>query len=299
MVLSHLLPLALLVVPVAWGIYGYFKSRSVNKSLTISHPTTSPWPLIINSAVLYALAFNMIFFIQELFLALGKRWLGLKAFLYHNNHNWEGDHPMDRLAQGYGAVAILIVGVIFFIIGKRMRSSTHWMQLFFLWMSFQGFAQSLPQFITAKMAPDTDTGQAFTYLGINDTVGFIICIAGIMIMLLIGASFSSYLLQLAPSVEHTNHPSKRFGYLFKIAVIASLVGIVLIIPFRIMPWRQVMAPVMVTLISVPMVFAHAWKVERVNPINNQVNSKIFIAPVIMLIAVLLVFQLVLAKGLEM
>jgi hypothetical protein len=299
MVLSHLLPLALLVLPVAWGIYGYFKSRSVNKSLSISHPTISSWPLIINSAVLYALAFNLIFFIQELFLALGKKWLGLKAFLYHNNHNWEGDHPMERLAQGYGAVAILIVAIICLLIARRIKRSSHWIQLFFLWMSFQGFAQSLPQFITAKMAPDTDTGQAFTYLGIGDTAGMIICVAGIGIMLFIGASFSRYLLQLAPSADNTDHPAKRFGYLLKIAVIASLIGIVLIIPFRIMPWRQIMAPIMVTLISVPMIFAHAWKVKNVDRINNDVNKRIFVLPILILVFVFLIFQLILAKGVEM
>jgi hypothetical protein len=74
--------------------------------------------------VLYALAFNIIFFIQELFLALGKRWLGLKAVLYHNNHNWYGEHPMDDLAQGYGAVAIFITAVICFIIAENNEKFT-------------------------------------------------------------------------------------------------------------------------------------------------------------------------------
>jgi len=299
MELSHLLPLALLVVPVIWGIYGYFKTRSVNNIPSTSHSAQSAWPLIINSAVLYALAFNLIFFVQELFLALGKRWLGLKAYLYHNNHNWDGEHPMERLAQGYGAVAILIVGIICLFIARSLKRSTHWMQLFFLWMSFQGFVQSLPQFITAKAAPDTDTGQAFTYLGIGDTAGIIITIAGIIAMLVIGASYSRYLLQLAPTTEQTDKPAKRFGYLFKIAIAASLIGIVLIIPFRIMPWDRALAPVAVTMISIPMVFAHAWKVERINPINSEVNKKIFLVPVLILIAVLLIFQFILAKGVEM
>lgn len=299
MVLSHLLPFALLIVPIAWGVYGYFKSRSANNSPSTSETTASSWPLIINSAVLYALAFNLIFFIQELFLALGKRWLGLKAYLYHNNHNWDGNHPMERLAQGYGAVAILIVGIICLVIARSIKRSTQWIQLFFLWMSFQGFAQSVPQFITAKAAPDTDTGQAFTYLGIGSTAGIVICIAGIILMLFIGASFSRYLLQLAPNSDHTDTPGKRFGYLFKIAVAASLIGIVLIIPFRIMPWDRAIAPVAVTLISIPMVFANAWKINNIDPVNNEVNKKIFVVPVILLIVLLLVFQLILAKGVEM
>ena len=292
---SHLLPLLLLLIPILWGLYGFIKTRGGAKN-KINYPG---FALIINSAVLYALAFNIIFFIQELFLALGKRWLGLKAVLYHNNHNWYGEHPMDDLAQGYGAVAIFITAIICFIIARTMKQSTHWLQLFFLWMAFEGFAQSIPQFITAFMAPDTDTGQAFDYLGLSQTTGFIISITGIVLMLLIGSLFSKYLLQLAPSNFITENASSRFGYLSRIALLASVIGIILIIPFRIMPWERASAPVFVTLLSIPMVFAHAWKVKPQQTVNNNVNKEIAFLPIILLIIVLLIFQLVLAKGVEM
>ena len=291
---SHLLPLLLLIVPILWGIYGYIKTRGTNKN-KISYPGT----LIINSAMLYALAFNIIFFIQELFLALGKRWLGLKAVLYHNNHNWYGKHPMDDLAQGYGAVAIFITAIICFIIARTMKHSTHWLQLFFLWMAFEGFAQSIPQFITAFMAPDTDTGQAFAYLGLSQTTGLIISISGIILMLLIGCLYSKYLLQLAPSNSITENAVSRFGYLSRIALFASIIGVILIIPFRIMPWERASAPFFVTLLSIPMVFANAWKIKPQQTVNNEVNQKIVFLPIILLIIVLLIFQLILAKGVEM
>ncbi|MEI9809652.1 MAG: hypothetical protein WDO16_18315, partial [Bacteroidota bacterium] len=296
MVLSHLLPLSLLVVPIAWGLYGYLKTR---KEAKLSfEKASSPWPLIINSSVLYALAFNLIFFIQELFLALGKKWLGLKAYLYHNNHSWEGHHPMQDLAQGYGATAIFITGVICLLIARRIKLSAHWLQLFFLWMAFQGLAQSLPQFITASMAPDTDTGQAYTYLGITDKVGTLITIAGIILMLLTGMAYSQYLLQLAPSDKHITNASHRFNYLFRVAVAAAVIGIMLIIPFRIMPWSRATAPVFVTLLSIPMVFANAWKVKAGYTINSKVNRKVFVWPVILLLILLFIFQLILAKGVE-
>lgn len=291
----HLLPLLLLLIPVLWGLYGFIKKRGTSKN-KINYPG---FALIINSALLYALAFNIIFFIQELFLALGKRWLGLKAVLYHNNHNWYGEHPKDDLAQGYGAVAIFITAIICFIIARSMKDLKHWIQLFFLWMSFQGFAQSIPQFITAFMAPDTDTGQAFTYLGLSQTTGWIISFAGIITMLVIGALFAKYLLQLAPSGSITENTGSRFGYLFRIAFIASVIGIILIIPFRIMPWGRASAPVFVTLLSIPMIFAHAWKIKPLVPVNSDVNRKIFFLPVILLVILLLIFQLILAKGVEM
>ena len=294
-VINHLLPFLLLVVPMVWGLYGFFKTRGEVKN-TLTLDKRSAGVLIINSAVLYALAFNIIFFIQELFLALGKRWLGLKAILYHNNHNWEGTHPMESLAQGYGAAAIFVTGLICLFIANRTRHSSHWTHLLLLWLSFQGLVQSIPQFITAKVATDTDTGQAFTYLGIGEGLGFLISIAGIIAMLYIGVLFSKYLLRLSPSIDFINTVSGRFGYLYRIAVLASVVGVILIIPFRIMPWDRALAPVMVTLISMPMVFAHGWKAEFSNTINSKVNKKIFILPIVLLLVLLLIFQLILAKG---
>ena len=291
----HLLPLLLLVIPIFWGIYGFVRTRGGTRRKT-SYPFVA---IIINAAVLYALAFNIIFFIQELFLALGKRWLGLKAVLYHNNHHWFGEHPMDDLAQGYGAVAIFITGIICLVIARMMGNSKRWTLLFFLWMSFQGFAQSLPQFITAFMAPDTDTGQAFNYLDLGQTAGWIIAVVSILAMLMIGSLFSKLFLQLAPSGFVTENARARFGYLARIAILASIIGIILIIPFRIMPWDRAMAPVLVTFFTIPMVFANAWKIKPFVPVNSDINKKIFVIPIILLAILLLVFQLVLAKGVEM
>jgi len=292
---SHLLPLSLLVIPIIWSVYGFIKTKNESRR-KISYPALAT---VINSAMLYSLAFNLIFFIQELFLALGKRWLGLKAVLYHNNHNWYGEDPRDDLAQGYGAVAIFIAAIIFLIVARVMKNSKHWVQLFFLWLSFQGFAQSLPQFITAFMAPDTDTGQAFNYLGLSQTTGLIIATVSIIFMLLIASLFSKFLLQLAPSITFTEHARNRFGFIFRIAILASVIGIIIIIPYRIMPWERATAPVFVTLLSMPMVFAHAWKIKPLIPVNNDMNKKILLVPIILLVILLLIFQLILSKGVEM
>ncbi|MBK9530673.1 MAG: hypothetical protein IPO42_02535 [Chitinophagaceae bacterium] len=293
--ISHFLPFLLLLIPIVWGLYGFFKTRNASGKV-LPAGRRSAAILVINSAVLYALAFNIIFFIQELFLALGKRWLGLKATLYHNNHNWEGNHPMESLAQGYGAAAIFVAGLIFLFVANRIKRSAHWSHLFILWLAFQGLAQSIPQFITAKVAADTDTGQAFTYLGIGEGLGIVISITGIIAMLYLGILFSKYLLRLSPSIDQVSIASARSGYLFRIAVLASLVGLVLIIPFRIMPWDRAIAPVMVTLISIPMVFAHGWHVSITETINSRINNRIFILPVVLLLILLLIFQLILAKG---
>lgn len=232
-------------------------------------------------------------------MALGKRWLGLKATLYHNNHNWEGSHPMESLAQGYGAAAIFVTGLICLFLANRTKQSAHWIHVFLIWLAFQGLVQSIPQFITGRIAPDTDTGQAFTYLGIGEGLGIVISIAGIAAMLYLGILFSKYLLKLSPSSNMISTASGRFGYLFRIALLASLVGIILIIPFRIMPWNRALAPVMVTLISIPMVFAHGWKAKVTHTINSKINNKISMMPIVLLLILLVIFQFILAPGIRM
>jgi hypothetical protein len=47
-----------------------------------------------------------------------------------------------------------------------------------------------------------------------------------------------------------------------------------------------------------MVFAHAWKAKVTDTINSDVNKKLLFVPIVLLLIVLLVFQLVLAKGID-
>ena len=74
------------------------------------------WQPIVHSMLAYVLAFNITFFIQELFLVLPKSMVpGLTATLYHNDHNWTGDAPIAELFQGTGALAILTSGLAFVV----------------------------------------------------------------------------------------------------------------------------------------------------------------------------------------
>ena len=104
-----------------------------------------------------------------------------------------------------------------------------------------------------------------------------------------------FLLEHAPG-NFLHHPRSRFKYIFYIAFLAALLGAVLIIPFRIMPWHQVAAPFILFLFSLPWVYANAWWVKNVKIVNNEVNHKIQKEPIILLIILLGIFQLLLAPG---
>src|SRR4030095_9652897 len=113
-----------------------------DRHLMTSRPS---WRLAIGSALLYTLAFNLTFFIQELFLVVPKALTpGLRPTLFHNNHKWEGTHPLASLFQGTGALAIFISATVCMLLlrGNRIRSTT--VRMFLVWMAFSGFFQALP-----------------------------------------------------------------------------------------------------------------------------------------------------------
>jgi hypothetical protein len=116
--------LALAVGPLWLGIQGLNTARQHGAA---PDPIRAwDWRLTITSALLYALAFNLIFFIQELFLVLPKALTpGLRPTLFHNNHRWEGESPLASLLQGTGALAILVVGLVCaFLVKRRVGRSS-------------------------------------------------------------------------------------------------------------------------------------------------------------------------------
>lgn len=100
------------------------------------------WRLTATSALLYTLAFNSIFFIQELFLVLPKALTpGLRPTLFHNNHTWEGAHPLASLFQGTGALATFLTAIACVLLLRR-GSGRSSMRLFLIsWLSSQSRQQ--------------------------------------------------------------------------------------------------------------------------------------------------------------
>ena len=161
--------------PIVLAIVGVIRARRSQADHVSGDSQSGPypaWPRIINSAVLYALAFNVVFFFQELFLVLPKAVMpGLRPTLFHNDHSWEGTHHAVELAQGSGALAIFIIGLIFVLVFSRLRKSTGLLSLFALWMAYHGLVQSMPQITFGVLDRGTDVGQALDYLNVGETLG--------------------------------------------------------------------------------------------------------------------------------
>ncbi len=294
MILVQLFLIALLSGPIflGWRNRVKFKGVSVPKD-------RSNYIAMINSAVLYALAFNLIFFLQELFLVLGKKALGLQAFLYHNNHTWTGEHPKALLMQGSGALGIFLVGLICLLTFRLLIDSKSIWKLFALWLAFHGLLQSIPQVMAAYLEPNTDTGEALIgYLELSQPAMICLALASMAATALISIWFARPLLGLIPANADLRNPQVKSSYLRFIAVGASVIGSVLVIPFRILPLGQAITPFIVLVFSIPWVWSAARMSKPVGRVPNRINEKIHVGPVALLVLLLIFFRLVLAPGVE-
>ena len=285
---------ALLIGPILWGVFNWTK----NKGVPVPKGMVS-FNTLINSAILYALAYNLVFFLQEVFLVLGKKALGLGAYLYHNNHTWEGEHPMMNLMQGSGALAIFLVGLVCLVLYRFIKNSQSIWKLFVLWLAFHGLVQSIPQVTVAYLAPSTDVGEALVgYLNLGQPLLIALALICIFATPMVNILFGRLLLEFAPKNVDLNNPKARVKYIRYIAVGAALGGSILIIPFRMPPISQAITPFIVFVYSIPWIWSSANVTKHVKHTPNRIDEKIYWFPIVLLILLLIFFQLVLVPGVK-
>lgn len=273
-----------------WGIALALRLRSRGSAVFVGR---MGWEPIVHSMLAYVLAFNITFFIQELFLVWPKSTVpGLTATLYHNNHDWAGTAPVAELFQGTGALAILFSGLVFLAIAAgRSRPS-----FFVLWMAFHGLFQSIPQFIVGAIAPGNDVGRAYDYLGIGtagETVAALLALAAMPIAgILLGRQF----LAAAWDQRQLGSYCCRFGFLLRIAGLPALAAVPIVILFRIpRELIEVLAPpVLVPLFGYGWLQLAAFRPAGARAIGIRPESVVpFFAAAVALLAI---FQLVLRPG---
>lgn len=281
-----------LLGPLALGLAGMISPRGTARA-------QARWDrsLMAVSTLLYTLAFNLTFFIQELFLVLPKALTpGLRPTLYHNNHRWLGEHALASLFQGTGALATALVGLAcaFALRAVRFRSPSR--RLFVLWMAYCGLLMALPQVAIGALSPASDVGMAMDYLqwsAQTKTVAAWLALAAIPAVAL-------WLLR--PALELAGHEDDvatsgaRTRFVVQALVLPMLAGTALVIPFR-MPREAIEVVLLPLIVGVPGVLwmlAGAWRVREVRAMGAPMTS--FVLPLLAAIALLLVFQLLLRPG---
>jgi hypothetical protein len=290
--------LVLVAGPLLLGLTGLIRTRRVPADATPAPAIPWNWKLTINSALLYALAFNLTFFIQEFFLVLPKALTpGLRPTLFHNNHKWEGENPLASLFQGTGALATLLTGVACALFLRRRTARSTTVRLFLIWMTYNGFLQSLPQVVIGAVSPRNDVGMAMDYLGLGATAKTAAALVALAAIPVAALWLRRPLLSLAEDPAYISSARARTRLIFHAATVPALAAILLIIPFRVpREWIEVVIlPAVVTVIGTAWLQAGAWHVDGVKTEGSSGVGSIAL-PLGALLVLLLVFQLLLRPG---
>ena len=183
------------VIPAILLVAGFLRKSDIRAGSS----ERTDWRLLVLSTLLCTIAFNLTFFLQELFLVLPKALVpGLNPTLYHNNHDWTGTATIAELFEGTGALATLVSGLVFKILFDRIRSRSP-LALFALWMAFEGFFQALSQFVVGAIIPGNDVGRAYAYLHLNSISRSIIGLAALIAVPCAGIWVGRSFLSLGPN----------------------------------------------------------------------------------------------------
>ena len=253
------------------------------------------WRPFVYSLLAYVLAFNLTFFIQEVFLVLPKALVpGLYPTLFHNNHRWAGVAPIADLFQGTGALAILLSGLLFMVVASKQKRPS-WLVL---WMAFHGLFQSLPQFVIGAISADQDVGNAYEYLGLGWAGETLLALIALAAIPAAGAWLGVRFLATAWEAGQVNSRSARFGYLLRLAGMPALAAIPVLILFRVPREAiEVLAPpVLVAMLGYGWLQLAAF---RSGSIVAKGKAPDRLAPMMVAVAGLLAFfQLVLRPGIS-
>jgi hypothetical protein len=285
---------AFLGAPVLWSLIALVRSPRP------SGPRAAwDWRLSLDSALAYALAFNLQFFVQELFLVVPKALTpGLKPTLFHNNHDWTGTNPLAELFQGTGALATVVVGLSFIIWVTRRPPRSRGLRLFVTWMGLLGLLEALPQLLIGTVIPQNDVGRAMTYLGFTPGLKIAASVAATVAMALACGLLAPLLLTLVPGSE-TQDARGRARTILRYAVLPALVAVALIVPFRVpgAPIEILFPPVVAVLAATTWLQAWSWVAPRApaDPARPGWSTPVLLAALGLLLAV---FHLVLRPGVD-
>lgn len=277
---------ALLVVagPLALWLAGWFRPARSDEG-----PYTRwDWKLTLLSALLYVLAFNLTFFIQELFLVLPKAFTpGLRPILFHNNHSWEGVSPLASLFQGTGAMATLASGIVCTLLLRRSIERPAAIRLFLFWMGYSGLFMALPQIVIGAISSQSDLGMFMGYWGLGTSTKAVLALIALV------------LIPCAAGWLGSSLPPGRQQFVFRIVTLPALLALPLIILFR-MPreWIEVlMVPFVVSFIGVAWIQAGAWRARPAAAHALAVGVPLA-WPLGLVLGLLLLFQLLLRPGIR-
>lgn len=299
-ILALAVALVLLIGPIWLGLVGFLRSRGV--AVPTETDSRAPWNRRLTwlSMLLFVLAFNLTFFIQELFLVLPKAFTpGLRVTLFHNNHSWEGEHPLAKLFQGAGASATAIVALVCIGLLRWNAARSTTLRLFLIWMAYCGLFMALPQVAIGALSDGSDVGMAMNYLGWSAASRTVAALVSLALVAPIARWLTHAMLGLANSDAQIATAGARTRFVFWTATLPVVAAIVPILAFRVpREWIEVvLPPIVIGWIGVVWMQAGAWRIRDAEA-KSDADERSSFWPLLAVLLLLLIFQCVLRPGIR-
>lgn len=253
---------------------------------------------VINSSLLFALGFNLIYFLNELALVLAGAYWGNAPVLYHNTMSYLSmSRPEQELAFAFGPLAVFVAGVLGWIALRYLPRAPHALKLLLFWLGFHGLFMCLIQAASIAFGGHaTDLAKAILYFAPSATLRYVLAALGLAGLLGVGISSVKLLLALAP--EPLASAAQRRQYVFYSTTLPWLLGVLLVLPFRVPPIEQIALP-LATGVLLLWVWLLAGRIRASRIASAPARESFNWSALAALALVLAFFRFVLAPGVAM
>lgn len=259
----------------------------------------SSWLRLLNLTVLFALAFNLVYFIHELALVVAGAWLDNDPILFHNNmHFTNMVLPTQNLAFAAGPMAVFVAGLLGLTLYFMFRQSNSIFSAFVFWFAYHGLWLFLGQLPEMAFSSHNDFARGLAVLNLSQPIRLLITICGIVGLVLLGMFATKPLLATALSNKEIATAGSRRKLILQSGLLPWLLGSILIIPFRLSPVERIFLPFFG---GVPLILTllYAGRVKNIFAVNPSLNQKTSWGGILALLVVFCFFRFLLAPGVPM
>ncbi len=256
--------------------------------------------IVLNSAILYVIAFLLTTIFHELGHALAGAHFGAHPILHHNYVDYLSISQLPAIKKVYIALAGPLVSLLQGILAgwgflKVKRQTLY--KLFLLWFSILGLANFFGYLMTGPLFQEGDIGKVYQLLSTPLAWQIVIAVAGAAILFYAAFKMTVPSLQFSYKPDWVSDAKSRKQFALNILIFPWLIGatIVTILYLPVIAVVSIIYP-----FSSGMIFIFPWKnAKRVNNIRcskevgiGKPSSVLYVS----LIVLIIVFKGILAPG---
>ncbi len=194
---------------------------------------------LFNSTIIFVTTYLMVFFANDLAVAMAAKYFKLKPILYYsyivylNNSGWY-PHAVKRIFIT-GPFLTLGIGFGSYIVYLLLKDKNVFVRLFFIWTSLIGFANFLAKLMSipnykGRLQPTSEMslGIVTGYLYYSNTFENALAILGFVLTIPVGLLMAKPFVQTAWSSRVIKTKSDKARLIFQVGIIPFIIGTILI-----------------------------------------------------------------------